>query len=79
MSVTAASRDLNLIAGRLSRAVVGGAATPQPGHAASLCLSNTGELLFPTSTGREWLDRLWTPETPGRANAVGVVIEPRRS
>src|SRR5262250_2051000 len=31
--IAAAGRDLNLIAGRLSRAMVGGAATPQPGHA----------------------------------------------
>jgi len=68
--IAAAGRDLNLIAGRLSRAMVGGAATPQPGHAASLWLSDTGELLSATSTGREWLDRLRTPETPGRADAV---------
>jgi len=68
--IAAAAQDLNLIAARLSRAMVGGAAAPQPGHAASLWLSDSGELLSATSTGREWLDRLQTPEMPGRADAV---------
>src|SRR5262249_31161927 len=67
--IAAAGRDLNLIAGRLSRAMVGGAATPQPGHAASLWLSDTGELLSATSTGRGWLHPLPAPGTPRRAGA----------
>jgi DNA-binding CsgD family transcriptional regulator len=66
----AIGRELAPIAARLSRAMVSGAAPPPPGHAASLWLSDTGELLFTTPTGREWLDRLRTPEAPGRADAV---------
>jgi DNA-binding CsgD family transcriptional regulator len=65
-----ASRDLGQIAARLSRAMAGGVAAPVPGHAASLWLSDAGELLSTTSTAREWLDRLRTPEMPGRADAV---------
>jgi DNA-binding CsgD family transcriptional regulator len=68
--IAAVGRDLNQIAARLSRAMVSGAATPLPGHAASLWLSNAGELLSATGTGREWLDFLRTPEMPGRADAV---------
>ena len=68
--IATAGRDLSLIAGRLSRAMVSGVAAPLPGHAASLWLSDAGELLSATSTGWEWLDRLRTPEMPGRAEAV---------
>ena len=41
-----------------------------PGQAASLWLSGSGELLFATPTGREWLDCLRTSEMPGRAETV---------
>jgi DNA-binding CsgD family transcriptional regulator len=68
--IAAADQELSLIAARLSRAMVSGAATPVPGHAASLWLNDAGELLSATSTGRDWLDSLRTPETPGRAEAV---------
>jgi DNA-binding CsgD family transcriptional regulator len=66
----AAGRDLGPITARLSRAMVGGAAPPSPGHAASLWLSDDGELLSATRTAQEWLDRLRTSEMPGRADAV---------
>ena len=65
-----AGRELDQMADRLSRAMVGGAASPSPGHAASLWLSDDGELLSATRTGHEWLDRLRTPEMPGRADAI---------
>jgi DNA-binding CsgD family transcriptional regulator len=66
----AAGRDLDQITDRLSQAMVGGAAPPSRGHAASLWLSDNGELLSATRTGQDWLDRLRTPEMPGRAAAV---------
>jgi hypothetical protein len=50
--------------------MLGGAAVPSPGHAASLWLSDTGELLSATRTGQDWLERLRTPEMPGCADAV---------
>src|SRR5262249_47550533 len=68
--IAARGRNLNRMGGGLARAMVGGAATPHPGHAPSFGPTDTGELLSATSTGREWLDRLRTPETPGRADAV---------
>jgi DNA-binding CsgD family transcriptional regulator len=63
-------RELGQLAARLSRAMVAGAAAPSSGHAASLWLSGSGELLFATPTGREWLDCLRTPEMPRRAETV---------
>jgi DNA-binding CsgD family transcriptional regulator len=66
----AAGRDLGQIADRLSQAMVGGATPPSPGHAASLWLSDDGELLSATRTAQEWLDRLRTSNMPGRADAV---------
>ena len=66
----AAGRDLGRIAHRLSQAMVGGATPPSPGHAASLWLSDDGELLSATRTAQEWLDRLRTSNMPGRADAV---------
>jgi DNA-binding CsgD family transcriptional regulator len=63
-------RELGRLAARLSRAMVAVAPPPSPGQAASLWLSGTGELLFATPTGREWLDCLRTPEMPGRAETV---------
>jgi DNA-binding CsgD family transcriptional regulator len=63
-------RELGRLAARLSRAMIAGAAPPSPGQAASLWLSGTGDLLFATPTGREWLDCLRTPEMPGRAETV---------
>lgn len=66
----AVGRELGQIATRLSRAMVAGAASAPPGHAAGLWLSTAGELAFATSTGREWLDRLRTPEMPRRADTV---------
>jgi DNA-binding CsgD family transcriptional regulator len=69
-AITAAGRDLSQIAARLSRAAIGGAATPRPDQAASLWLSDTGELRSATQMGRKWLDRLRTSETPGRAEAL---------
>ena len=66
----AVGRDLGQIAARLSRAMVGGVTAPVAGYAASLWLSDAGELLSTTSTAREWLDRLRTPEMPGRSDAV---------
>ena len=62
--------ELGQLAARLSRAMVAGATPPSPGQAASLWLSGTGELLFATPTGREWLDCLRTSEMPGRAETV---------
>ena len=66
----AAGRDLGQVAARLSRAMAGGGTVPAPGHAASLWLSDAGEVLSATSTAREWLDRLRIPEMPARADAV---------
>ncbi len=63
-------RELGRLAALLSRAMVAGATPPSPGQAASLWLSGTGDLLFATPTGREWLDCLRTPEMPGRAETV---------
>ena len=79
------NRELGQLAARLSRAMVAGAAPPLPGQAASLWLSGSGELLYATPTGREWLDSLRTPEMPGRAEtvlaglAVGVAASAARS
>ena len=69
--------ELGRLAGRLSRAMVADAASPSSGQAASLWLSGTGELLFATPTGREWLDCLRTSEMPGRAETVLVGLAVR--
>jgi len=66
----AVNRGLSQIAGRLSRAMVGGTTSSEPGGSASLWLSKTGELRFATPAGREWLARLQPPEMPGRADTI---------
>jgi DNA-binding CsgD family transcriptional regulator len=64
------ARELRQIAARLSRAMVNGHAPPACEEAASLWVSENGELLFTTPTGRDWLARLQVPEVPGRAEAI---------
>lgn len=67
---TLVGRELGQLATQLSRAMVAGAGGAAPAHAASLWLSASGDLVFATATGREWLDRLRTPDMPGRAETV---------
>jgi DNA-binding CsgD family transcriptional regulator len=66
----AVNRELSQIACRLSRAMVGGAAPPEPGGSASLWLREAGELRFATPAAREWLARLQGPDMPGRADTI---------
>jgi DNA-binding CsgD family transcriptional regulator len=66
----AVARELRQITARLCRAMVGGLAPPAHEEAASLWLNDAGELLFTTPTGRDWLERLQTPEVPARAEAI---------
>jgi len=66
----AVARELRQITARLCRAMVGGLAPHAHEEAASLWLNHAGELLFTTSTGRDWLERLQTPEVPARAEAI---------
>ena len=69
--------ELHQIAAQLSRAMVAGPTPSPPGNAASLWLGDNGELLFATATGRDWLDRLQTPEMPHRAQAVLAALTAR--
>jgi hypothetical protein len=69
--------ELRQLAARLSRVMVAGS-TPSPSdNAASLWLGDNGELLSATATGRDWLDRLQTPEMPHRAQAVLAALTAR--
>jgi len=70
-------RELHQIAAQLSRAMVAGPTPSPPGNAASLWLGDNGELLFATATGRDWLDRLQTPQMPHRAQAVLAALTAR--
>ena len=69
--------ELHQLAARLSRAMVVGPMPSPPGNAASLWLGDNGELLFATATGRDWLDRLQTPQMPHRAQAVLAALTAR--
>ena len=70
-------RKLHQIAAQLSRAMVDGPVASLTANAASLWLSDDGELLSTTPTGRDWLARLQTPEMPQRAQAVLAAITAR--
>jgi DNA-binding CsgD family transcriptional regulator len=73
----AVGRELRHLAARLSRAMIAGPTPSPPGNAASLWLSDNGKLLFATATGRDWLERLQTPEMPHRAQAVLAALTAR--
>ena len=70
-------RELHQIAAQLSRAMVDGPVASLPANAASLWLSDDGELLSTTPTGRDWLARLQTPEMPQRAQAILAALTAR--
>src|SRR5262252_10100330 len=75
--VATLGRELHQIAAQLSRAMVDGPVASLPANAASLWLSDDGELLFATPTGRDWLGGLQTPEMPQRAQAILAALTAR--
>src|SRR5215813_11476592 len=60
--IAAAGRDLNLIAGRLSRAMVGGAATPQPATLPAFG-SATPASCYPPQAPHQYLHRPRSPQS----------------
>src|SRR5262249_56018264 len=73
--IGAAGRDLNLIAGRLSRAMVGGAATPQPATLPAFG-SATPASCYPPQAPHQYLH---PPRTPPSSPLQGGRQQTRRT